>query len=120
MSLIFIRPGSAMGLGDGRLALYAPLSQTSSGGSGSVRSLLDVVSETSAWWDASSPAGLMGPGNDPSTTWNTAGNALIDKTGNGSNLVPFYSPASATAPLGAPHLSGLLGGIGFPSTTSRL
>jgi hypothetical protein len=62
----------------------------------------------------------LGPGNTPATTWNSAGSALVDLTGNGNSLVPFYSPTSTTPPVGASHLSGLLGGVGFPIKTSGL
>ena len=54
------------------------------------------------------------------TVWNCAGTALVDLTGGGNNLVPFFSPASSNLPVGSPHLSGLLGGVGFPVTTPGL
>ena len=117
MSLAFIEPGHAMGLGNNRLALYGPLSSTTTPSS---QILTDLVADTAAWWDASSQAGLLGLGNTPTTVWNTAASALIDLTGGGQNLVPLYNPASSKPPVGAPHLSGLLGGIGFPVTTSGL
>ncbi|MDR3532807.1 MAG: hypothetical protein P4L90_19915 [Rhodopila sp.] len=44
----------------------------------------------------------------------------MDLSGNGQNLVPFYSPTSLTPPQGSPHLSGLLGGVGYPVTTPGL
>ena len=54
------------------------------------------------------------------TVWNSGGTALIDLSGNSQNLVPFYSPTSSTLPQGSPHLSGLLGGVGYPAATSGL
>jgi hypothetical protein len=118
MSLVFVRPGSAMGLGDNRHALYAPLSSTATRGSS--QPLTQIVPETAAWWDASFPGGLLGPGSTPATTWNSSGSALIDLTGGGNNLLPFSNPAGSNLPVGSPHLSGLLGGVGFLVTTSGL
>ena len=120
MSLVFIQPGRPMGLGGNRLALYSPLGSASTNPTGSTQSLIQTVSATAGWWDASSPSGLLGPGSTPVTTWNSAGSALIDLTGNDNNLIPFYSPSSTTPPVGASHLSGLLGGVGFPVTTPDL
>jgi hypothetical protein len=111
-----------MGLGGNHLALYSPLGSdaTTSNPSGSSQTLTQAVSETLAWWDASSPAGLLGPGATPVTSWNSSGSALIDLTGNGNNLTPFLSPSGSSLPMGSPHLSGLLGGVGFPVKTSGL
>jgi hypothetical protein len=122
MSLVLIRPGHAMGVGNNRLALYAPLlsETTSSGSGGSSSTLIQDVPGATGWWDASSPGGLLSPGNTPVTVWNSGGTALIDLSGNGQHLVPFHSPTSSTLPQGSPHLSGLLGGVGYPITTAGL
>ncbi len=117
---MFVQPGRPMGLGDNRLALYSPLGSAAADPIVPAQSLLQAVSATIAWWDASAPSGLLGPGNAPAATWNSAGSALIDLTGNGNNLTPFYSPAIGTPPIGVSHLSGLLGGVGFPIATSGL
>lgn len=116
MSLIFAQPGRPMLVGPNQTALYAP---PASGTTASTASLTQAVSGTAAWWDASHPGGLLGPGSSPLTTWNTTGTALLDLTGNGQNLLPF-SMQSAGAPQGSPHLSGLLGGAGYPVTGSGL
>ena len=109
-----------MGIGNNLLALYAPLQSgtTSSGGVSST--LTQTVPGAAGWWDASFPGGLIGPGNMPVTVWQAAGNALSDLSGNGRNLVPYCNPTSASSPLGSPHLSGLLGGVGYPVTTAGL
>ncbi len=120
MSLVFIRPGHPMGLGGHRLALCSPLGSAVTNPTGSTQTLTQTVTATAGWWDASTLSGQLGPGSTAATTWNSAASALIDLTGNGNNLVPFYSPASATPPVGASHLSGLLGGIGYPVQTSGL
>jgi len=119
---VFIRPGHAMGVGGNRLALYAPLQAgTTTGGSGGTAStLIQLVAGTAGWWDASSPNGLLGPGNAPVTVWNASGNALIDLSGNGQNLVPFFSQTGSSLPQGAAHLSGMLGGAGYPVATPGL
>jgi hypothetical protein len=120
MSLVFVGPGHPMGLGDNRLALYSPLGSTATTSIPSGQTLTQAVTGTLAWWDASSPGGLMGPGTTPATTWGSSGSALIDLTGNGNDLVPFLSPTGSSLPVGSPHLSGLLGGAGFPVQTSGL
>jgi hypothetical protein len=43
----------------------------------------------------------------------------VDLSGNGQNLLPF-STQSAGQPQGSPHLSGLLGGAGYPVTGTGL
>jgi hypothetical protein len=122
MSLVFVHPGQAMGLGNNLLALYAPLSSetTSSTPIGSSTTLIQTVPGAAGWWDASSPGGLLGLGNTPVTVWNSAASALTDLSGNSQNLAPFYSPASSVLPRGSPHLSGLMGGVGYPVTTAGL
>jgi hypothetical protein len=109
-----------MGIGNNLLALYAPLQSgtTSSGGGSST--LTQTVPGAAGWWDASFPGGLVGPGNMPVTVWQATGNALSDLSGNGRNLLPYCNPTSASPPLGSPHLSGLLGGVGYPVTTAGL
>src|ERR1700761_1208097 len=119
MSLVFVAPGHPMGLGHNRLALYSSLGSNSTT-LPSGQQLTQVVAGTLAWWDASSPAGLLGPGTTPETSWGSSGTALIDLTGNGNNLVPFSNPTGTNLPVGSPHLSGLLGGVGFPVKTAGL
>jgi hypothetical protein len=122
MSLVFVQPGHPMGLGGNRLALYSPLGSASGNATppGSSQLLTQAVSGTLAWLDASSPGGLLGPGTTPVTTWNSPASALIDLTGNGNNLVPYLNPTGSGLPVGSSHLSGLLGGVGFPVKTSGL
>jgi len=123
MSLVFIGPGKAMGVGNNLLALYAPLlsgAATSGAGGESASTLIQAVPGATGWWDASSPGGLLGPGNTPVTAFNSGGSALIDLSGNSQNLLPFYSPTTLTLPEGSPHLSGLLGGVGYSVTTAGL
>jgi hypothetical protein len=122
MSLVFIGPDRVLGVGNNRVALYAPLlSAAISPESGdSPSTLIGVASDMAGWWDASSPTGLLGPGNTPVAVWSSSGRALIDLSGNSNNLVPFYNPASSNLPQGSPHLSGVLGGVGYPVTTSGL
>lgn len=107
-----------MGVGASQLALYAPLA--SSPVAGPPQNLQQLISNTTAWWDASAPTGLLGPGSAPVTTWNSAGTALIDLTGGGKPLLPFYSPLASNPPVGLPHLSGLMGGAGFPVVQPNL
>ncbi len=119
MSLVFVRPGHPMGVGGNFLALYQPLT-TGATLPGTGQSLIQAVSGTSGWWDASTPDGLLGPGSTTASVWNAPGSALIDLSGNGHNLVPLLSPASSNLPRGSPHLSGLLGGAGYPVGSAGL
>src|SRR5271166_1123538 len=107
MSLLFVQPGRAMVVAPNQLALYAPLPSAATTPSAS---LMQAVSGIAAWWDASQPGGLLGPGSTPLTAWNTAGSALLDLSGNGQNLQPFSTQSMASQPQGRAHLSGLLGG----------
>jgi hypothetical protein len=111
-----------MEIGNNLLALYAPLPSgtTASGSLGASATLLEAVPGATGWWDASFAGGLIGPGNTPATEWNTPGTALSDLSGNGQNLLPYSNPASTTLPSGSPHLSGLLGGVGYPVSTAGL
>ena len=109
-----------MGLGNNRVALYEPLSSDTSGSTGSAETLLQAVPTTMGWWDASFPDGLLGTGNSPVGVWNAPGKSLIDLTGSGQSLSPFLSPVTSALPQTLPHLSGLLGGAGFPTTTAGL
>jgi hypothetical protein len=105
-----------MAVGTQHLALYAPLSSTAN----ALVSLTQAVSGIAGCWDASQPGGLLGPGNVPLTSWNAAGNAARDFSGNGRNLLPFSLRSPAGQPQGMAHLSGLLGGAGYPVTGSGL
>ncbi len=109
-----------MGLGSSRVALYAPLQNLPPGAADTHQPLTQLVPGTTGWWDAASPAGLLGPGDAPITVWNSPGTALRDLSGNGRNLVPFANPANPSLPQGSAHLSGLLGGVGYPTTTPGL
>jgi len=117
MSLVFVGPGQAMDVGGNRLALYAPLMTASAG---AAATLVATVSGTAGWWDSSTPSGILGPTNTPNTVWNSPGSALIDLSGNGGNLLPFYSVTDSDFPQGTPHLSGMLGGAGYPVGTAGL
>ncbi len=119
MSLVFVSPGHAMGVGGNRLALYAPL-MTAASPAGTAQSLAATVSGNAGWWDSSIPSALLGPANTANTVWNSPVTALIDLSGNGGNLQPFYSVTDSNLPQGAPHLSGLLGGAGYPVATTGL
>jgi hypothetical protein len=118
MSLICVRPGHPMGAGANRLALYAPLSQAATF-TGSA-TLSQLVAGLAGWWDASVPAGLAGIGATPLPVWTEAATSIIDLSGNGRNLLPYYTTATAVPAAGSPHLSGLLGGAGFPSPAAGL
>jgi hypothetical protein len=122
MSLLFVGPGRSMALGNNRHALYAPFPSGTSSVSLSTPhlTLTQAVRDISGWWDASNPGGLLGLNNAPMSAWNAPCRALIDMSASGRNLSPYFSQTSSGLPQGTPHLSGLLGGVGFPVASSGL
>lgn len=120
MALIFVRPGRPMVVGRNNLALYAPLPSGPASSTPSSGTLPQLVPGTAGWWDASHPGGLVGPGNTALSSWNISGSALLDQSGNGQNLLPFALTLKPVQPIANAHLSGLLGGAGFPASTSGL
>jgi hypothetical protein len=122
MSLLFIGPGRGMAVGNNQRALYAPLpADTSMADPGpSSLTLAQTVPGITGWWDASSPSGLLGLNNAPVSGWNSPGRSLVDLSGNGRDLAPFFSQTNASLPQGAPHLSGQLGGVGYPTISPGL
>lgn len=44
----------------------------------------------------------------------------MDLSANGRNLTPFFAQTSLSLPQGVAHLSGLLGGVGYPVTSAGL
>jgi hypothetical protein len=108
-----------MGVGNGRLALCAPL-LTSVPVPGSGTSLADLAPLVGGWWDASTSSGLLGPNAAPVAAWNTPGTSLADLSSNGHNLSPFFAQSTSGSPQSAPHLCGLLGGAGYPTESAGL
>lgn len=110
-----------MNIGNNRLALYAPLQDAvTAPASSSSPGLFQAAPGMAGWWDASSASGLLGLGNTGVDLWTEPGSALIDLSGNGQNLVPFSTVSHSSLPVGSPHLSGLLGGAGYPVGTTNL
>ena len=122
MALLLTGANRPMNVGNNRRALYAPFAQNAPATpvNGTSGRLTQIIAETMGWWDASSPQGLVGPGGSSIETWSAPANMLADLTGNGRDLLPFSNPSSTTLPRGSPHLSGLLGGAGFPVAAKEL
>jgi hypothetical protein len=117
-----VGPGRGMAIGNNQRALYAPLPAESVIASAGATSstLTQTVPDATGWWDASSPSGLLGLNNAPVSVWSSPGRSLLDLSGNGRNLAPFFSQTTFSLPQGAPHLSSLLGGVGYPITSPEL
>lgn len=96
-------------------ALYAAIPPAATTGS-----LNQLNSVPAGWWDASSPAYLIGPGGNPVGAWGAAGSGVVDRSASARALLPFANPASGTQAQIVPHLSGVLGGAGFPTATPGL
>lgn len=108
MTIFQVAPGKALDMGGGRRALYRPPGIAASAGGGTLIGLGALA----GWWDASEFAGVTGLGGTTAAGWNTSVGTVIDKSGGGRPLVPFYGAGSGTPPLGTPRLNGLLGGLG--------
>jgi hypothetical protein len=111
MSLLFVGPDLGMAVGNNRHALYAPL-PTGSGATSAT--LTQTAPGATGWWDASNINGLLDLNSAPVSVWNSPAKSLVDLSANGRNLTPFFSQTSLSLAQGVPHLSGLLGGVGYP------
>ena len=72
----------------------------------------------SGWWDAGTLAGLLDSNGNPLTAVNNVVSSVLDKSGQGQNLVPYHISAD-TAPVAAlavPRVNGYLGAVGAPET----
>ena len=54
------------------------------------------------------------------SAWNAGGVALADQSGNNRDLLPYTPVVAPNQPQAFAHLSGLLGGVGFPVATVGL
>jgi len=121
MTLAFIAPGVAMGLGGGLRALWRPL-RTSSGGSGGggfTGPFPSAIPNLSGWWDAGQIASILSPSGAPVAGWNATIGSLADKSGNANPMLPFTT-GSGTAPMATPRVAGLLGAAGLIAGGSGL
>lgn len=122
MTLLFVRPGVAMRVTSSQPGLYAPVASSSfpSSAGGATASLATLATNLVGWWDASSPANLLGANNTPVGVWNAPGEVLLDLSGNQTTLTGYRNGTNGNQAQVCSHLSGLLGGAGYPTTMPGL
>lgn len=99
----------------GQIAMVAPgvpMLWQPLGGSTAAPPVFSAAGGLTGWWDASTPAGLLGVGGQALSAPGTAVSAVADKSGAGTALSVWHT-ATASSPLATPRLSGLLGGVGL-------
>lgn len=118
MSVILVRPGQPMLIGNGRVALWQPL-RSVAGQSTDGISLLSAITGLSGWWDAGTFSGFTGPSGSALSSWNQSIGTLVDKSGGANPLTPYSFATSSGSPTGVPRLAGLLGGVGRFATPTN-
>lgn len=117
---MLVRPGRAMSLGAGRIALWQPLS-SSSGHPDPAGLSLSAIPALSGWWDAGTSDGFVTPSGNQAIGWNQAIGSVTDRSGENNSLVTYSHATPGGAPRGVPRLSGTLGGVGrFSSVANAL
>ena len=77
----------------------------------------NAIAGLSGWWDAGAPQSLLDPGGTPLSDFGGAVGSAADKSGAGSPLTVFHAARSGNAPVAAPRVAGLLGGLGHSLVT---
>ena len=113
MRVALVAPNRPMGVGGGRIALLQSLSgSTPPSFGGFAGPFPNAIAGLAGWWDAGTPSSAVGPSGAPVVAWNSAVASLVDKSGNGLNLMPYAFASNPGIPQTTPRLSGLLGGAG--------
>jgi hypothetical protein len=75
------------------------------------------ISGLSGWWDGGLLSGLLDSSGNPVVASNSIVGALVDKSGQGHNLVPYHISQDTTpaATLAVPRVNGFLGAVGAPA-----
>jgi hypothetical protein len=75
---------------------------------------LSTIAGLAGWWDAGVATGILSPGGTPLSAFGTSVGGVADKSGVGTPVAVWHAASSGTAsPEAAPHLNGLLGGVGL-------
>lgn len=74
------------------------------------------ISGLSGWWDAGLLSGLIDAAGAPVVAMNGIVGAVLDKSGQGNNLIPYHIAADTTpvATRVVPRINGYLSGVGAP------
>ena len=112
MTIALLAPGRPMLIAPGKPVLLCPIAPGTTGGGGAITSLT-AIAGLNGWWDAGTPAAILGPAGAPLTAFGAAAGSLADKSGAGAPLAVFHQAGTGTsAPIATPRLNGLLGGLG--------
>ncbi len=120
MTMLFNLPESPLATGLGKRVLVAPLPMgwalPVGGGSGPS---LSVIAGLSGWWDAGLLVGLIDATGATLLGSNAQVAAVVDKSGNGQNLLPYHISADTTptATFAVPRVNGYLGAVGAPDAS---
>lgn len=117
MAMLFNAAGAPVMAGVGKRVLTVPLPAGSTPPAGIFLGPYPAdIGGISGWWDAGLLAGLQDASGAPVTSANGIVGAVLDKSGQGHNLVPYHIAAD-TAPAvtrAVPRVNGYLGAVGAP------
>lgn len=115
-------PGRAMGIGDGRLALWQAIATGVGQGTGTSNPdyYPSTITGLVGWWDASTLAHLRGPGGQTDVAWSGQCAEIVDQSATGVSLRPFRFVPDPRLASPYPRLAGLLGGVGSVNTSPGL
>jgi hypothetical protein len=75
---------------------------------------LSTIAGLAGWWDAGVATGILSPGGAPLSAFGTSVGGVADKSGVGAQVTVWHAaPSGSVPPEAAPHLNGLLGGVGL-------
>jgi hypothetical protein len=75
---------------------------------------LSTIAGLAGWWDAGIATDILSPNGTPLGAFGTLAGSVADKSGVATPVTVWHAAAGGGAsPLAAPHLNGLLGGIGL-------
>jgi hypothetical protein len=122
MSVLFVAPGTAMFLGDGKVGLWKPLptASTDTAGGSIGGASPPSISGISGWWDASGLSGMQDASGRILTTWYQPAASVRDQSGAGAPLASYASALDGTTLSAVPRVNGLLGGAGAVVSGSGL
>jgi len=113
MTMALIAPGRPMMLAPGKPALLSPLLGAGGGGGTGPASTPASIAGLSGWWDAGTPSDILGPTGAALSAFGGSVGGVADRSGAGAALSVFHAASNgAIAPIAAPRLNGLLGGVG--------
>lgn len=120
MTMLFNLPGSPLAAGLGKRILVAPLPTGGAPPAGVFSGPYpSAITGLSGWWDAGLLSGLADATGATLLASNAQVATIIDKSGNGQNLLPYHVSADTTptATFAVPRVNGYLGAAGAPDAS---